>query len=968
MRSARFLPQQNFWWLIAGLWLVSTAQAAVTLDGTLGQAGPLAGPNYQITPELGRQVGGNLFHSFGQFSIHTGESATFSGPNSVNNIIGRVTGGEVSFLDGPLRSSIPGANLYLLNPAGVLFGENATLDVPGSVHVSTADYLQLGDGGRFDARTPANSVLTVAPVAAFGFLSETPASITVNGSFLQVPQGQTLSLIGGDLTLSNATLYAPAGQINVAAVASAGEVIPTDSDLTLQGFGALGTFIIEHTSGERPTVDLGEPWGNVPLGNLDTSGAGGGAIFIRGGQWVSRGGLVRAVTFGDRNGGGVRVVVAGEASLENTTISTTTASTGDAGRVALDVGRLSLTDNSKIHADTIGTGRGGEITINANDAVTIARSSLLSAGSGSTGAAGVIRITTPQIILEEGGLIQTPTTDVGSGGSIELNVERLSLTGESYIILSNFGTGKGGEITINANEAVIISGLSGLGADLSKAGTAGTIQITTPQLTLDNGSIISPTSGASDGGSIELNVGRLSLTGGGDIITSTYGTGNAGKIIINASEAVVITCALSKCFSTISANTGSTGNAGMIRITTPLLALGEGGGINSSTYKGSRGNGGTIDLQVGRLNLTGGGSIFAATSGAGRGGEIIVNASEGVTITGAIDDFGLPFGSLSTDAAIGSTGDAGAIQINTPLLALEEGGHISSRTGGVGAGGTIDLNVGRLSLIGDSQISTDTIGFGRGGEIIVAASEEVTITGTITQGLFQGFFHSALSTGATGTTGDAGDITVTTPNLTLADGGKISAESTHTTGGNILVNANHLKLLNNGTISSSVSGNEQSDGGNVTINGTNFVALNGSSVIARANQGRGGRILVNAQVFLHDAADVNDVLNASASGPKGNDGIVQNNAPTTDISGSLVALDTNYLDAAGQLTHRCAEGDRDSRSRFTIQGRGALPPDPDAALPAPGARCELPPATMESSGAGSSRSVAIAQSSGFGDR
>ena len=108
-----------------------SAYGGVTLDGTLGPAGALPGPDYQIGADLGRQVGSNLFHSFGQFSINTGESATFSGPNSVSNIIGRVTGGDVSFIDGTLRSTIPGANLYLLNPAGVLFGEHAQLDVPG---------------------------------------------------------------------------------------------------------------------------------------------------------------------------------------------------------------------------------------------------------------------------------------------------------------------------------------------------------------------------------------------------------------------------------------------------------------------------------------------------------------------------------------------------------------------------------------------------------------------------------------------------------------------------------------------------------------------------------------------------------------------------------------------------------------------------------------------------------------------
>ncbi len=173
--------------IVASALLAGAAQAQVTLDGTLGRAGALSGPNYQITPDLGQQRGGNLFHSFGQFSINTGESATFSGPHSVSNIIGRVTGGQMSFIDGTIRSTIPGANLYLLNPAGMLFGENARLDVNGAFHASTADYVRLDDGGRFDARTPANSLLTVAPVAAFGFLGESPAPITLTGEFPPSP-------------------------------------------------------------------------------------------------------------------------------------------------------------------------------------------------------------------------------------------------------------------------------------------------------------------------------------------------------------------------------------------------------------------------------------------------------------------------------------------------------------------------------------------------------------------------------------------------------------------------------------------------------------------------------------------------------------------------------------------------------------------------------------------------------------
>ncbi|MDM8567945.1 filamentous hemagglutinin N-terminal domain-containing protein [Thiotrichales bacterium HSG1] len=117
--------------------------AEVITDGTLGQNINLSGPNFQITPDLGQQHGGNLFHSFQNFNLNSSESATFSGPNSVQNILSRVTGGNPSNIDGQLRSTIPNADFYFLNPYGIMFGPNARLDVQGSFHASTADYLTL---------------------------------------------------------------------------------------------------------------------------------------------------------------------------------------------------------------------------------------------------------------------------------------------------------------------------------------------------------------------------------------------------------------------------------------------------------------------------------------------------------------------------------------------------------------------------------------------------------------------------------------------------------------------------------------------------------------------------------------------------------------------------------------------------------------------------------------------------------
>ena len=186
--------------VFGAVWAAS-APAQITLDGTMGPAGALAGPNFTIPDTSGTTLGSNLFHSFGAFNIHAGESATFTGPGSIDHVISRVTGGSASQIDGLLRSTIPTADLYLINPAGLMLKENATLDINGSFYGSTADALRFSDGSVFNASNPPDTVLTTAPPASFGFLNGNPAPITVDRSDLTVPSGATLSLVGGDISI-----------------------------------------------------------------------------------------------------------------------------------------------------------------------------------------------------------------------------------------------------------------------------------------------------------------------------------------------------------------------------------------------------------------------------------------------------------------------------------------------------------------------------------------------------------------------------------------------------------------------------------------------------------------------------------------------------------------------------------------------------------------------------------------------
>ena len=344
------------------------ARGEVVLDGTVGPKGSVSGPNYVITNKMGSQVGSNLFHSFETFNINTGESGTFTGPGGTQNVIGRVTGGTSSWIDGRLGCSIPGANLFLINPYGMMFGPNATLDVNGSFHASTADYLLLGDAGRFDAVNPEQSVLTVDPPSAFGFLDDTAAPITADGSYLKVPEGETLSLVGGDITLSDATLYAPGGEIDLVSVASAGQVTFGSSGPGVDSFERLGDINITRSDADRVKI------GDTEIGDVDVNGEGGGVVYVRGGRFVADGGHVLANTTGDQDSrGGIDVRVREAVVLDRgTKIYSGTYGEGDAGDILLDTTDLSLTNDAQIASFCMegAQGKAGDVEINAAGSVT----------------------------------------------------------------------------------------------------------------------------------------------------------------------------------------------------------------------------------------------------------------------------------------------------------------------------------------------------------------------------------------------------------------------------------------------------------------------------------------------------------------------------------------------------------------------------------------------------------------------
>lgn len=822
--------------------------AQVVLDGRFGASGGVAGPNYNITPEMGATRGNNLFHSFSQFDLQTGDTAAFSGPANIQNILARVTGGNPSSINGTIRSDIAGANFFFINPNGIIFGPNATVDVSGSFAATTANYLKLADGARFVAALDADdSGLSTAPISAFGFLGNTPGPITVQQSTLAVADGQTISLIGGDIAMDGGTIQSAGGQINLVSVQSAGEV-PTDST-------ALSLSVFSSTFTEQ---------GQITLHNnaqVDASGEGGGRIVIRGGRLTVDNSKIQANTTGAADGQGIDVAVVNDLSLLN----------------------------------------GGQIK------------SISTAGLGS---GGNINITAQSVLLDGGGVVDEnffPATQISTS------------TGDLF---SGGGSGRGGDIVIQTGSLDLINS-----AQISSAtfgsGDAGRIDITASSVRLDaqfaTATQITANSQPFDGiggnaGDIVINTDTLDVLNGASILATTYGSGNAGNIDITAKSVNLVG------YGVISPATYGTGNGGSVSITTESLLV-DSSFIQAVTTVNDAdpilGKGGNISITAGTIDIRNGGLISATTLGSGAGGTINLTANS-INLTGDNGASGLPTGIRAASGQdfgdgfiLVGTGNGGDIVINPKTsdnldLTVSGGAEISTATLGSGSGGQIDLSVSSLRLTG-GNISSASLslepGAGIAGNVNINARGSVILT---EQGL--------ITTAAPNAEG--GNINITAGSEIQLANSQITAQAGPGGGGNIKLTAPKLIYLLNSTISAEAVG----DGGNLGIDPVFFI-LNNSSLISRSSSANGGNISIVANYFFQSSSLID------ASAPFGLPGTVSVTAPELDLSGSLIGLPDNLLDAENQLRPDCRVRLAGNVSSFIMLGRGGLPIAPGGFIP-----------------------------------
>jgi filamentous hemagglutinin family protein len=739
----------------------------------------------------GGQIIGNInqFHSFELFNVYADETVNFTGPNSVKNIINRVTGVDQSWINGRLMSTIQGADLFLLNPNGVVFGPDAKLDIKGSFYVSTADYLKMQDDSKYYASPLKSSLLTSAPPASFGFLDSSIASITFEGGQtnknncpgLSVNESQTIAVVGGDINFkqgsfidpdtiqfidTTCSLYAPSGHIYLLSAASEGEI----------------DFISDH-----PDLSLLNQLGNVTLSEhslLDISGNDAGSIYIQSDQ----------ITFND-------------SYIKATSNGISEAHTGHS--ITLIADDIHFTNGSILEASSAGNGSGGNVRLSAK---TILFKGLSLTTKGSS-------------------YISVSNFNNATSGDLILEANNITFLDGSFISACTYGLQTGPKTTLLASETILFKGLNHINGNK----TSGSRIILRAYSDEDN---------AGDSGSLTMDAKNIRIEDGAFIAASTGSTGRGGEIILKAKESVILTGKNSRIEAVAMQHLAdlffNIGDGGSVNIYAKNIQIDNGAQIETSSYSG--GKAGDITLQAshsihisGVKNLSVGGvkaNAFGRYQNAGDAGVINLQAPNIHIVN---------YGEISTS----NTGPskAGNIIIKANTIEIDQHSFVSSSSQSDGSNqeaGSISIeSSNEIHIKNQSYISTSSNGTDMAGTIHLIAKNVLMDNATILSSS-----HSEQKAG------DAGYIHIhSSKGIRLENNSSILTESVSSGGGMISVNAFDLLLIHS-KISTSVK-DFSGDGGKIHIH-SKLVSLIDSGINADAYKGNGGVVNIETDNFIED--------------------------------------------------------------------------------------------------------------------
>jgi len=876
--------------LLSSCLIPISAKAQITPDGTLPNNSVVTPDGETIQIDGGTTRGGNLFHSFQEFSVPAGSEAMFNNANAIDNIFSRVTGGAESIIDGGIGAN-GAANVFLINPAGIIFGEGAFLNIGGSFIGSTANDLLFPDGVSYSATdTDVEPVLTINAPIGLGFREE-PQPITNLSIFdvdnlvgLRAAADETIALIGGDILLEGGFISSVGGRIELGSVGENNTVNLTevergfnfsyegvenfqDISLTLAAFVSnegIGAGDIELQGRNISLIEGSE----IAFENFE---GGVGSLTIIATDSIGISGNAADVDFGDFPSS-IRYSVGDNAIGENSILSINTNS-------------LNIDRGGLIVSETIGSESGVNVNIEASEIF--------------VGEPFVFDI---DDFLSSGIFAQVDPGTTGDGGNVSIKTERLSISDGGQINAVTFGSGNAGNISLNVTESINLTGTvaesnssqffpSGVFASVAEEATA-----------------------TGDGGDIIINTSSLTITDGAQIGTFARNEGNGGALTINATDSIRLSGFTPTAefrgdgISGISVSADpsfedesgtlitTTGNGGTLNLTTEELIVEQGAAIFSDTL--SLGNGGDINLNVDRLIVRDGGEIRSGSllgadpldTERGAGGTLDLNVTESVEITGTGNINGEDVqSSLLTTAE--SNGAAGNLSLVTDSLNLSEGGQIDAGSTGEADAGDLSIEAGNIEIL---DLAADNFGTGilaevaegaagTGGNIAITA-EQLTVNGS----------GASISVGNRGV-GNAGDLTIDTSRLIVDAGAQVSA-STFGEGnaGNLTVNATESVELSSsegliGGLFAQVNPGATGTGGSLNLTTGNLSIRDGGRVqVSTFGQGDAGQLTV-------DASNI-DVFR-TFDGTNGTGIFAEVSSSATGTGGDVV-IDTNNLNAS----------------------------------------------------------------------
>ncbi|MEM9271487.1 MAG: filamentous hemagglutinin N-terminal domain-containing protein [Cyanobacteria bacterium P01_F01_bin.143] len=970
--------------------IISPTSAQIVPDATL-PSNSLAIPDASgnlIDITGGTTSGNNLFHSFQEFSVLNGQTASFNNGLTIENILTRVTGNSISNIDGLIEANGT-ANLFLINPNGIIFGENASLDIGGSFLGSTADSIQFSDGSLYSAVNPqtpplleinipiglqyganAGNIIVSGRGNSTGFTDPSVNNYALIKDFrpagLQVSQGKSLALIGGNIALDGGNLTAASGHIELGSVTEG--LVKLDSETW--------AFDYQDVAGFKDIA-------LVNAASVEVSGNSSGTVKVQGQNiTLSDASAILSNTSGDGTAGSI--TLNGEESVQVTGVSqnnipfvsyvstgTTPGSAGVGADLNINTDYLLVAGGAQVDAPVFGSGDGGTLTVNAEQVELIAGSPVAGSSGlfapvipGATGKGGDINVDTDSLLVAGGAQLFAFSVSSAPGGDINIDAQEIELNGTSPngtpsgLFTNAFADGDSGNITIETDNLLLQDG-GDINSAVLGAARSGDINIDAETIVLnsstssieDSSSISTIVNAGATGfsGDITIETSSLIMSDGTQIASDIFGSGEGGNIAIVANEIDL------------------TGFSSVESLPTGLFA---------TLYPGATGNAGSIDISTNNLQVSEGAQIAVATGGFGDGGILKISASDSIEINGnAIEEIGVASGLFSS--AVVADGNGGSIEIQTNKLTLNSGATINAsnflsgnrdvppgtgRAGDIsinastiaidgidadtpasitaatidGGGGNIALESNSISVTNGGLVTTETSGAGDGGEIVITSDRlELNNTGTlssstvgtgdagtvsVTSNLLKMSTEGTITTSSIGKAGQAGEINLSITEI-QADQGFITATSELTGGGDISFETTSIFLDNQSLISTSVL-DSNGGGGNITIDNSNLIlARDNSDIRANAIFGPGGNIDITSELLVTDSTSDID-----ASSRFGTDGVVEIRSPNSEEELAKAVLPSNLVDTRNLLiSSSCPVSDENS---FAVIGNGGLPQSP----------------------------------------